>query len=65
MQKIPHGNGLLTFCPGTFNDISRILYIQMNGRQPIKDDSDNKDFTAFSAKCGKTYTEQRGHLLGR
>lgn len=48
IQKISHGNGLLTFCPGTFTHISRILYMQMNGRHPIKDDSCNKGFLQYS-----------------
>jgi hypothetical protein len=46
MQKIPHGNGLLTFCPGTFNHISRILYMQMNGRHPT--DPGNKGLLQHS-----------------
>ena len=48
MQKIPHGNSLLTFCPDTFNHISRILNMQMNRRHPINNDLGNKGFLQHS-----------------
>jgi hypothetical protein len=48
MQKIHQGSVLLTFCPDTFNHISKIISMQMNGRHPIKYDSCNNGLIQHS-----------------